>query len=573
MYTSHFGFREAPFSVTPDSRLFYTNPLYQEAFATLLYGIKAKKGFIVITGEVGTGKTTLLRKLMRNLEATVHPVYIFNTRLSFPGLLQLILDDLGLASKKTNTLKMIQELNQYLIAQLKKGHTVCLLIDEAQNLSDDTLEGIRLLSNLETDREKLLQIVLTGQPEFETKLDQPKLRQLKQRVALRCRLGHLNDREVGPFIDYRLRAAGYEGGELFSPEAVQQIAFYSKGIPRLINVICDNALLIAYAESQKKVSANMVREVSRDLQLESGVQTAEVQTAATAKVTSASGNEEVLEELADEAPQGKGSWLLRAGVPTVLLLLFIGGVALEVLRHKVNEWLAFFTSRETEQANVQAYLPSKAAGEVDTSLQGQEDSNGSSAPPESAEETGLASFPDKGGDAGKQKDSSSPEFRPPAEVKQAIVQEKKEQPVGIQHDSPIGKIATHFYGGNNLLGMDLIKEFNPQINDLNWVAAGEGLRVPPITRETLLRKQPDGSYRLVVASFLSSQGAEEFAKRVRYRGYKVVTRTRKISEGISLHRVEIEGLQTLEAVDQAWNTALRNHWVAFVGQSGSEGRE
>src|SRR5262247_693625 len=239
MYNSHFGFLESPFSVTPDPRYFYTNPVYLEAFATLRYGIEAKKGFIVITGEVGTGKTTLLRKLLHNLEDTVHSVFIFHTYPSFPELLQFTLHDLGLAPKNTSKVTMLQELGDYLIQQHQRGHTVAALIDEAQNLNDAVLEDLRLLSNFETTREKLLQIVLVGQPELEAKLERPELRQLKQRIAIRCRLDHLKARNVGPFIYHRLRIAGCERQDLFTPEAIQRITVYSKGIPRLINTICD----------------------------------------------------------------------------------------------------------------------------------------------------------------------------------------------------------------------------------------------------------------------------------------------------------------------------------------------
>jgi len=208
LYNSYFGFAESPFTATPDPRFFYTNPIYEEAFATLQYGVEAKKGFIVITGEVGTGKTTLLRKLMRHLQDTINSVFIFNTLLSFPELLQVILHDLGLRSNELSKVIMFQELNEYLIKQLKQGHIVSVLIDEAQNLSDEALEGLRLLSNLETDREKLLQIVLMGQPELNARLDQPTLRQLKQRVASQCRLAPLKKDEAGRYIDFRLLAVG-----------------------------------------------------------------------------------------------------------------------------------------------------------------------------------------------------------------------------------------------------------------------------------------------------------------------------------------------------------------------------
>src|ERR1051325_4851877 len=235
MYNSYFGFHESPFSVTPDPRFFYANTVYREAFVTLRYGIDAKKGFIVITGEVGTGKTTLLRKLLQTLEDTVHSVFVFNTYLSFPELLELTLHDLGLSSNGQSKLAMIQQLNAYLIEQLKIGHTVTILIDEAQNLKDEVLENLRLLSNLETDQEKLIQIVLMGQPELQTKLAQPRLRQLRQRVALKCRLHPLKTTEVGPYIDSRLQAIGYEGprseehtSELQSPYVISYAVFCLK---------------------------------------------------------------------------------------------------------------------------------------------------------------------------------------------------------------------------------------------------------------------------------------------------------------------------------------------------------
>jgi type II secretory pathway predicted ATPase ExeA len=267
MYATHFGLVESPFSTTPDPRFSYTNSLYREAFATLRYGIEARKGFIVITGEAGTGKTTLLRRLMRSVEATVHTAFVFNTHLSFNELLRLVLNDLGVPSCADDKLTLIAHLNNYLVAQLDRDHTVALLVDEAQDLSNEMLEELRLLSNLETDRAKLIQIVLMGQPELELKLDQPELRQLKQRVAIRCRLAPLSSNEVAPYIDSRLHTVGYKGEALFDPESVETIARYSKGIPRLINVICDNALLVAYATSQPKVSAKIIGEVARDLQL------------------------------------------------------------------------------------------------------------------------------------------------------------------------------------------------------------------------------------------------------------------------------------------------------------------
>src|SRR5262247_1527488 len=210
MYTTYFGLREKPFNVTPDPRFFYANPVYREAYASLLTGVQERKGFIVMTGEVGTGKTTLLRMLMKNLEATVRFAYLYNTTLSFEELLAYTCDELDIAVEGEGRLKRIQALNAFLIEQLRRGGTGVLLIDEAQNLGADVLENLRLLSNLETSTEKLLQIVLVGQPELESQLDRYALRPLKQRVAIQCRLERLDATEVGPFIHYRLSAAGYK---------------------------------------------------------------------------------------------------------------------------------------------------------------------------------------------------------------------------------------------------------------------------------------------------------------------------------------------------------------------------
>lgn len=234
MYTDYFGFQEKPFSVTPDPRFFYTNPSYQEAYASLLYGVHERRGFIVLTGEIGTGKTTLLRRLMENMELNVRFVFFYNTTLTFEELLDFICDELGLPIKEAGKLQKIQVLNQFLLEQLASEGTVVLLIDEAQNLGEEVLENLRLLSNLETPTEKLLQIVLVGQPELETKLNQPELRQLKQRIAIQCRLERLDDEEVGPFINYRLNAVGYKRQQLFIPDAIKKLHIIAKAFHALL---------------------------------------------------------------------------------------------------------------------------------------------------------------------------------------------------------------------------------------------------------------------------------------------------------------------------------------------------
>ena len=267
MYEKHFGFTELPFSDTPNPRFFFANACNQEAFATLCYGVESRKGFIAVTGEAGTGKSTLLRKLMHDRAPNLRAAYILNSLVTFTGLLKHAMNALGLPTADADKVTMIEQLNDYLIRQLQLNRVVCLLIDEAQNLSYEMLEEIRLLSNLETQKEKLLQIVLVGQPELERKLNHPNLSQLKQRIALRCRVWPLEAQEVGPYIDMRLETAGYRGSDLFSPEAVERIVSCSKGIPRLVNLICDNALLNAFATSKSRITAVIIQEVTQDLQL------------------------------------------------------------------------------------------------------------------------------------------------------------------------------------------------------------------------------------------------------------------------------------------------------------------
>ena len=285
MYEKHFGFHESPFGVAAHPRFFYTNSSYQVAFAALLYGIESKKGLMLLTGEVGTGKTTLLHKLMKEFDTAVKPIFLFSTYLSFDELVRFILQDLPLDTEGKGALPMFHKLERRLLHQLNNGHTVALLVDEAQNLSDESLEGLRSLSNLEADSGKLLQIVLAGQQELDEKLNKPSTSYLKQRIAIRCRLNPLTQSEVQKYIRHRLQVAGYDGPEIFSGQAIESIWGYSRGTPRLINTLCDNALVVAYEASRRTVSADIITDVARDLGLEPERQVVNVEVRGTDRKT------------------------------------------------------------------------------------------------------------------------------------------------------------------------------------------------------------------------------------------------------------------------------------------------
>jgi general secretion pathway protein A len=265
MYTEYYGFSEHPFNITPDPRFLYLTPGHREALAALVYGIKERKGFVALTGEVGTGKTTLLYRLLDNLNEKVKTAFIFHTHTTFRELLKNVLLELGLPVTDDDTFLLIDRLNHYLIDRMVAGEIVALIIDEAQNLSAGVLEDIRLLSNLETRSAKLLQIVLSGQPELEVKLNAQSLRQLRQRIAILRRIGPLSDAECRGYVEHRLKIVGARAARLFTPAAMSLLCTHSGKIPRIINVMCDNALLIGFAKSCKKIDEAIMLEVIRDM--------------------------------------------------------------------------------------------------------------------------------------------------------------------------------------------------------------------------------------------------------------------------------------------------------------------
>ncbi|HYB60882.1 MAG TPA: AAA family ATPase [Methylomirabilota bacterium] len=268
MYKKFFGLRENPFNVNPDPRFLYLTQSAQEALACLTYGIDTRKGFILLTGEVGTGKTTLLNRMLDWLhEQRVATAFVFNPRLSVTQFFDFMMADFGIPCESHLKSQMLLRLNQWLLDRYQAGERAVLIVDEAQNLSPQMLEEIRLLTNLETSTEKLLQIVLAGQPELEQKLNQPQLRQLRQRVTLWARTRTLTLEETRGYIHERLNIGGSGDGEVFAPQAIEAVYRYARGIPRVTNLLCEHALISAFVDQVKPVSAAIVEEVARDFTL------------------------------------------------------------------------------------------------------------------------------------------------------------------------------------------------------------------------------------------------------------------------------------------------------------------
>ncbi|MCG6963370.1 MAG: AAA family ATPase [Acidobacteria bacterium] len=266
MYESFYGLAESPFSITPDPRYLFFSRRHREAYDHVLFGITQRCGFIQLTGEVGAGKSTLTRALLERLGEGFATALILNPVMTGIQLLRSIVRELGLEAGGNDRVRLLGRLNDFLLDRAAAGDDVVLFVDEAQDMSDDLLEQVRLLSNLETDDRKLLQIVLVGQPELRSKLERPELRQLRQRITVRYHLGPIDRRETEAYILHRLQVAGANGRPTFSPWALRAVHLYARGVPRLINAVCDAALLAGYVDGLDQLGWRQVWRATRQLE-------------------------------------------------------------------------------------------------------------------------------------------------------------------------------------------------------------------------------------------------------------------------------------------------------------------
>ncbi|OGV58815.1 MAG: ATPase [Lentisphaerae bacterium RIFOXYA12_FULL_48_11] len=266
MYLEFYNLREYPFNITPDPRFLYFARHHKEAYDHLMYGIQNRKGFIELTGEVGSGKTTLCRAVLANLGKDVETALILNPSLTESQLLRAMLNDFGLEVKGRDRLAYIEKLNDFLLERNKEGTNVALVIDEAQDLSPEVMEQVRLLSNLETDQQKLIQIVMCGQPELEKRLSRPDLRQLRQRITVRYHIPPLTQEDVMMYIRHRLWVAGSDGRIVFDSGAIREVYKFSKGGPRLINAVCDNCMLAGFVARTNVIDTRCVKKAIQQLE-------------------------------------------------------------------------------------------------------------------------------------------------------------------------------------------------------------------------------------------------------------------------------------------------------------------
>jgi general secretion pathway protein A len=579
MYESHFGLSQKPFNATPDPRFLYTNRGYQEAYATLLYGIQERKGFIALIGEVGTGKTTLLRRLMENMNPATKVVFAYNTTLSFDELVEFICTELGIPVGDLARVARLQALNKFLVAEAAKGSTLVLLLDEAQNLSAEALENLRLISNLETATAKLLQIVLVGQPELDVKLADPALRQVAQRIAVRYRLEPLDDSEVEPYIDYRLRVVGRARRDLFTDKAIRALVPYVNGIPRLINMVCDNALVLAYATERTRVSHEMIEDVVADLRLRRrGEPVArpagepEVERAPRLRAVTAAG-----------AGPGCGGrrWAIAGfavGIVLALAGVFAGSPA---LRLGLTERVVAMANRTDGTPSGAGSLPampgdSSTPAATAPAVRAEPAPERPSLPPPSP----VAPTGTPNGASGEARPAPAAEPDPAASASASVTEPAAPTRVApkmtnklagrtltVPTGGTISQLVFDHYGRFSTLALDLVHELNPDLDDVDVVASGQSLWLPPLTLDALLRRHRDGSYRLIVGSYQNQASANQLAQSIREHGYTATVRTRDVASDQALHRVEITALKTRAAATRAWETANRQGWFDAGGSS------
>ena len=495
MYCNFFGFSEKPFDVTPDPKFLYLTPGHREMLASLVYGIRERRGFITIVGEVGTGKTTLLNAVLDRLDEKTKVAYIFNTDVTFDQMLTMALIELGLANSNEtpSRVEAVHRLNDFAIRQLAGGSNVALIVDEAQNLDRRSMEGLRLLSNLETRKHKLIQIVLSGQPELDAKLNRPELRQLAQRISLRRYITPLSEKETYDYIQHRLGVANYSGDELFSRRARQMIREYSAGVPRKINMVCDNALLIAYALRKKRIKASVVKEAIRDLSWSPFSEAIEGR--ATTPM------EEISPRLKRSALRPRfavAAGLVLCASLILAMGLFLGNSRLKVQKGEPISQHTALRARVTSQPNSSDQSPAAAlpvepdplvvakAVELPSRPQKEVESKPQPVDEEPHGYPSLGACP-VGGDHRTGGDPTTPENQVPAvNLKPSTdetgeLQAEEKQVVVVKRGDSLSRIIIRVYGSYNGATLSTVLGENPEIQNPDHILVDQVIKLPVTT--------------------------------------------------------------------------------------------
>jgi general secretion pathway protein A len=509
-YINFYGFSENPFDISPDPKFFFSAESHSEALAGLLYGINQRKGFVLILGEEGIGKTTLIHHLITTLDRNVKTVFFPQSQITFEQMLKEIILTLELPLKVEVKGSMLHELYYYLIRSLEQDENVVIIIDEAHNISLEAIEELRLLSNLETSKSKLLQIVIVGQPELKAKLRSEVIRQINQRIVVSSRISHLTEEESLQYIDHRLKIVGSGSSAIFSDEALSLICRYAKGLPRTINILCSNALSVGYGLSEKQISASSVRKIWREKD-----------------ILSRDRAQKLSSRIKRNLPR-KISYAFLALAIFVMVIFFnkdyVQHVVSSMKLKNVTGLSAFRDKDDSAKPTGKRYV----VPEPVPSTPNPEIINVSPETPQTPAS------------------SATPMSRPDTEIRIKKIVEAKA-------GTNLSLLALKYYNKANTTLMDHILEQNPEITDPNLILVDQKIKIPEITESLLLLPSSNGVCKVHLGTFSNPQYAARYIDDIDLPGKKMEVVPRKVSQTGMWYRVlagpfmsKNEGLKAIE---------------------------
>jgi general secretion pathway protein A len=517
MYERYFGFADNPFRLTPDPHYLYLSEGHKEALASLIYGVKTRTGFVAVLGEPGTGKTTLLRHFLERLDQTVRAVCILNTNVTFEEMLGFVLRDLRINPLGSTKTEALEAFNRFLHEEFDAGRNVVLLVDEAQNLSPTALEELRMLSNFETAKVKLLQIVLAGQPRLRDMLATSEMQQVRQRISLICPLAPLSRMETAAYIAYRLRAAGYRGKRLFTRRAVSAVWKHSRGIPRLINVICGNVLIAAYGAGRLRIGARMVRAVAKDI-------------------------EQALRTRPSLPMSSK--WWLRTAAALSLVCLGVGG---EPVLSRYSSSLRHTPLWSADELSPPAQQPLSPPAEK------------------------IAADASPGPLHVAEVNRNSPTIGPPPSPNEydslllQLLQKSAADPLvlepvpllktrTVRPGDTLSSMAASVYGEASPLALDLVMSANPELKSIDRIDVGHTLVFPDISPQSLVRRTPGGHHVIHAMTVSSAAKAMELRTRISRQGYAVTVLPVPVAASQQWFRLVVGEFDTPEGAVRFWRS-------------------
>jgi general secretion pathway protein A len=512
-YAQFYGFSEAPFDISPDPKFFFPAESHNEALAGLLYGINERKGFVLLLGEEGIGKTTLIHHLITKLEKNVKTIFFPQSQIPFEQLLKEILLNLDLPPKLEVKGSMLHDLYNYLIRSLEQGENVVIIIDDAHNISLEAIEELRLLSNLETGRSKLLQIVIVGQPELKAKLRSKVIRQIDQRIAVSLQINPLTEEESLRYIEHRLKIVGSGSSEIFTDEASSLICQYAKGIPRSINILCGNTLSVGYGLAEKRISTSTVRKIRKEREILTGGRSSQ--------------------------PSPKMKKNLSRKIGYAFLTLTALGMAMFFSKDYVKHFL-----NARKQKNVAELSSIRDQAGTSESKGRQHVVLERAQTPPTEVKNASPEIP---------KNAASPAttiIEPATEIRVKTIVEVK---VG----TTLSLLARKYYKEANTTLIDHILKLNPDITDPNLILVNQKIKIPEITESLLLLQSSNGVFRVHVGTFLNRGYASRYIDDIDLPGRSMEVVPRKVSQTETWYRVlagpfasKNDGLKVIEELKQ-----------------------